>query len=172
MVAVKIKIKYLYNTKLSIRILLFVPYIIYIYVFKILTKVLPGYFYSYLYFHTSKVYRMNDLTISIKELGRKKTKLPHPIGIVIGEYVKIGKQCIIYQNVTIGAKSQSGAINKKYPQIGDNVYIGTHAVIIGDIKIGNNVVIGAATFVNKDIPDNTVVVGNPFRIINYLSNSN
>jgi serine O-acetyltransferase len=167
MISFKTKIKYLYNnTRLSIKILLFVPYNIYRFGFKLFRKTLPGYFYSYLYFHSVRIYRMNDLTIGIKKLGRKQTKFPHPIGIVIGEHVTIGEHCIIYQNVTIGAKSQNDAANKKYPKIGDNVIIGTHAVIIGDITIGNNVVIGAATFVNKDIPDNAIVIGNPFRIIN------
>jgi serine O-acetyltransferase len=108
---------------------------------------------------------MNDLTIGIKELGRQGTFFPHPIGIVIGEYVKIGKKCTIYQNVTIGAKSQKDAINKKYPKIGNNVSISSHAIIIGNITIGNNVIIGAATLVNKDIPDNAVVIGNPFKIL-------
>jgi serine O-acetyltransferase len=108
---------------------------------------------------------MNDLTIGIKELGRKRIEFPHPIGIVIGKHVQIGEKCIVYQNVTIGAKSPNDADNKKYPKIGNNVLIGTHTVIIGNITIGNNVVIGAATFVNKDIPDNVTVIGNPCRII-------
>jgi serine acetyltransferase len=110
---------------------------------------------------------MNDLTIGIRELGRKKTKFPHPIGIIIGQYVIIGRDCIIYQNVTIGTKSLEDAMNRKYPQIGNNVYIGANAVIIGNITIGNNVIIGAATFVNKNISDNAIVVGNPARIIGY-----
>jgi serine O-acetyltransferase len=108
---------------------------------------------------------MNHLTIGIKKLGKKKIIFPHPIGIVIGQYVNIGEKCIIYQNVTIGAKSIKDSEDKKYPTIGNNVFIGSHAVIIGNIIIGDNVVIGAASFVNKDIPNNTVVVGNPFKII-------
>ncbi len=50
--------------------------------------------------------------------------------------------------------------------IGDDVYIGTGSVLsLGDITIGNNVIVGANSVVNKSIPDNCTVVGNPMRII-------
>jgi serine O-acetyltransferase len=52
-----------------------------------------------------------------------------------------------------------------YPILGDNVYIGPGAKIIGGIKIGNNVAIGANCVVTKNIPDNSVVVGIPGRVI-------
>ena len=51
--------------------------------------------------------------------------------------------------------------------IGDNCYIGTGAVILGPIKIGNNVTIGANSTVIHDVPDNAVVVGSPAKIIKY-----
>ena len=54
---------------------------------------------------------------------------------------------------------------KGYPQLGDNVYIGPGAKIIGAIRIGNNVAIGANCVVTKDIPDNAVVVGIPGKVI-------
>ena len=56
---------------------------------------------------------------------------------------------------------------KGSPIIGDNVYIATGAKIIGAIKIGNNVAIGANCVVTKDIPDNAVVVGVPGKVISY-----
>ena len=49
--------------------------------------------------------------------------------------------------------------------IGDNVVIYPHSIIIGDIKIGNNVKIGAGSIVTKDVPDNCIVAGNPAQII-------
>ena len=72
----------------------------------------------------------------------------------------MGKNCWINQQVTIGANSQYG-----YPTIGNDVHIFAGALVIGDIMIGNNVVIGAGTVVTKSVPDNCTVVGNPARII-------
>lgn len=74
---------------------------------------------------------------------------------------KIGNNCVVAQNVTIGRKFR----DKKAPTIGDDVYIGANSIIVGEISIGNNVIIGAGSFVDKDISDNTTVVGNPMRII-------
>ena len=51
------------------------------------------------------------------------------------------------------------------PIIGDNVSIGSGAIVVGAIHIGNNVVIGANSYVDKDVPDNTVVVGSPAKVI-------
>jgi len=86
---------------------------------------------------------------------------PHPQCIVIGN-AKMGDNCTIYQGVTIGAKLP---FHKKYPKIGNDVYIGEGSTILGDITIGNNVTIGAKSMILDDIPDNSVVVGNPARII-------
>ena len=107
-----------------------------------------------------------------KKLKNLNINFPHPIGIVIANNATLGKNCIIYQNVTIGAKSYELAkMGKKYfPTIGDNVTIYAGACVIGGIKIGNNVVIGANAVVTKDIPDNSVVVGNPAKIIKNLDN--
>ena len=72
----------------------------------------------------------------------------------------VGKSFWINQNVTIGARDASG-----YPTIGDNVYVFTGAIVLGNITIGNNVKIGAGSVVVKSVPDNCVVIGNPARII-------
>jgi len=90
---------------------------------------------------------------------------PHPQCVVIG-MATLGKNCTIYQGVTIGAKLP---FHDKYPEIGDNVYIGAGSTILGDIKIGDNVTVGAKTLILEDIPDNCVVVGNPSRIIKKIS---
>jgi serine O-acetyltransferase len=84
-------------------------------------------------------------------------------GIIVSDESVIGKNCNISQGVTLG-KGNRGK-NKGYPILGDNIYIGPGAKIVGAVKIGNNVAIGANCVVTKDIPDNSVVVGIPGKVI-------
>ena len=81
-------------------------------------------------------------------------------GIIISPFAKLGKNCIINQQVTIAHNDQCLA-----PTIGDRCIIGAGAKIIGNIKIGDYVKIGANCVVVKDIPDNCTAVGVPARII-------
>jgi serine O-acetyltransferase len=90
--------------------------------------------------------------------------IPHFGGIVVAAKAVIGKNCLISHQVTIGAVLR-GEKRGACPRIGDDVYIGPGAKLFGDIKIGNNVAIGANSVVNKDIPDNAVVVGVPGQVI-------
>ena len=112
--------------------------------------------------------------IKLKRLQRK--------GLVIGKNLNIEKGVIIDSsipflieignNVTLApyvhilAHDASTKIVLGYSKIGkviigNNVFIGAKSIILPNVKIGNNVVIGAGTIVSKDIPDNSVVVGNP-----------
>lgn len=88
--------------------------------------------------------------------------LTHTNGIVIVKNAIIGKHVWIFQQVTIGA-----AYGKGSPNIGDHSILFSGAKIIGNVKIGNNVIVGANCVVTKDIPNNAVVVGIPARIINF-----
>ena len=85
------------------------------------------------------------------------------LGVVIHSNTKIGDNCLVAQNVTIGRNFG----DEKVPSIGDDVYIGAGSVVFGEITIGNNVIIGSNSLVNKSIPDNCTVVGNPMKIIVY-----
>lgn len=94
--------------------------------------------------------------------------LPHTVGTVIGAR-KIGRNVIIFQGVTLGAKViDLGYHEDQRPIVGDNVVIGTGAKILGGIQIGNNVTIGANAVVTKSLPDNVVAVGVPARIIRHI----
>lgn len=84
--------------------------------------------------------------------------------LVINPKAKIGKNCNIAQGVTIG--QQNRGKYEGFPVIGDEVWIGPNAVIVGGITIGNNVLIAPNAYVATDIPDNSVVVGNPAKWVN------
>ena len=81
------------------------------------------------------------------------------LGIVIHTATKMGNNCHIGQNVTIGGKG--GGV----PVLLDDVSVGGGSFVVGGIIVGNNVTIGANSFVDKDVPDNAVVAGSPARII-------
>lgn len=89
----------------------------------------------------------------------KHLRLRHPVGVVISPNAQFGKNCMLHQNVTIGEK------NGKAPVLGDNIVVFANAVVIGDIHIGNNAVIGAGSVVLKDVPANEIWAGNPARFI-------
>lgn len=84
-------------------------------------------------------------------------------GIVIDQDTVIGKNCNISQQVTLG-KADGGAGNAS-PVIGDAVYIGPGAKVIGNLRVGNQVVISADCVVTEDIPDKSIVFGAPGRVV-------
>lgn len=83
-------------------------------------------------------------------------RLVHSYGITIHGDTIIGQNCTMFSNITIGAIE--GKDNYGAPVLGNNCYIGCGAVILGKIKIGDNVTIGANATVTKDVPDNSVVI--------------
>ncbi len=90
--------------------------------------------------------------------------IDHGMGIVIGETAEIGENCILFHSVTLGGTGKH--VGKRHPTLGDNVVVGTAATLLGPIRIGSNVKIGAETFViMHDIPDNCTVVGAPGHIV-------
>lgn len=106
---------------------------------------------------------------------------PHGVlGVFISGQARIGKNCVIFQQVTIGSNTLPDSKRKGAPTIGDNCFIGSGAKIIGNINIGDNVRIGANCVVVTDVPDNSVVVSQSSRIIkkdkinnkHYSKNSN
>lgn len=85
--------------------------------------------------------------------------LGHPFMITINPNVTIGKNVNIHKGVTIGQENRGK--RKGVPVIGNDVWIGVNATIVGNITIGDNVMIAPNSFVNIDIPSNSIVFGNP-----------
>lgn len=76
----------------------------------------------------------------------------------------MGNYCTVNSGCLLGKKNKDQSTT---PIIGDNVTMNPGSCIIGEIKVGDNVVIGAHSVVTKDIPDNAVVAGVPAKIINH-----
>ena len=107
----------------------------------------------------------------------KKTKIQIPARTSIGEglYIghlgrviihpdaKLGKNVNIATGVTIGMENRGK--RKGVPVIGDKCWIGTNAVVVGNVKIGTDVLIAPLAYVNFDVPDHSIVIGNPGKII-------
>jgi len=84
----------------------------------------------------------------------------HGAGLVIGETTIIGDNCVLYHNVTLGGTGKH--TGKRHPTLGNNVLVGTGAVLLGPIIVGDNVKIGANSFVvMRDVPSNCTVAGTP-----------
>jgi len=103
--------------------------------------------------HINRIY--NGCTIGAKAEFSDGLVLMHPIGVVINSKVKAGKNITIESGVVIGDEKGFS------PSLGDNVFIGAGAKIIGNVIVGNNVKIGANAVVVKDIPDNSTALGIP-----------
>lgn len=85
--------------------------------------------------------------------------LPHPNGIVISPAATIGVNCLLFQQVTIGA-TEAGT-----PTLGNHVDVGAGAKIVGPVTIGDGARIGANAVVTRDVPAGATVAGIPARII-------
>jgi serine O-acetyltransferase len=109
------------------------------------------------------LYRLNA-SITHATIGRNADMAPgfvilHSVGVVINTNVRAGRNLVIYHGVTLGEERH------KSPTLGDNVYIGAGAKVIGGVRIGSDVRIGANAVVTKDVPDGATVVGIPARIV-------
>ena len=89
--------------------------------------------------------------------------IDHGMGVVIGETSEIGDDVLVYQGVTLGGTGKD--TGKRHPTIGDGVVIGTGATILGNIRIGDHVKIGAGSVVVQPVPDHSTVVGVPGRVV-------
>lgn len=102
--------------------------------------------------------------ISYNSIIGEKFKMPHPIGIVIGDGVVIKDNVMVFQQVTFGSHGKKDK-TLEYPIIESGVKVYAGAKIIGGITIGENAIIGANALINIDVPPNTIAVGIPCKIL-------
>lgn len=89
--------------------------------------------------------------------------IDHGMGVVIGETAEIGDDVLLYQGVTLGGTGKD--TGKRHPTLGNGVVVGTGAIILGNIRIGDFVKIGAGSVVIHPVPDHSTVVGVPGRVV-------
>lgn len=89
--------------------------------------------------------------------------IDHGSGVVIGETAEIGDDCLVYQGVTLGGTGNEKG--KRHPTLGNRVVVGTGAKVLGGIRIGDDVKIGAGSVVVHPVPDRSTVVGIPGRVV-------
>lgn len=99
--------------------------------------------------------------VSLRSTIGPGLSMPHPIGIVIGEGVRIGAGCTIYQHVTLGGARMGDWKAGQYPDVGDNVVMFAGAKLVGALIVGDNAVIGANAVVTRGVPAGHVAVGVP-----------
>ena len=133
---------------------------------------LLNYYYRWIF---RKIKEKRGLEIPYTTKIGKGLYLGHAYNITINSSVVIGEFCNIHKGVTLGQENRG--IRKGTPVIGDDVWIGVNSTIVGNIKIGNDVLIAPNTYVNCDVPDHSIVIGNPCKIIyndnatkNYINN--
>ena len=91
---------------------------------------------------------------------RGRPVLPHGLhGVFISRYAVIGRDCRIYQNVTIGE------VDGRAPQVGDGCLIGAGAVLVGPIRVGDGARVGAGAVVSRDVPPGCTVVAPSPRVL-------
>lgn len=93
--------------------------------------------------------------------------LGHAYNITINPEAKIGSNCNIHKGVVIGQENRGR--RKDVPTIGNRVWIGINAAIVGNVTIGDDVLIAPNSFVNCDIPPHSVVFGNPCKIVHHVN---
>ena len=112
-----------------------------------------------------RITNRTGLEIETKNIG-PGLFLVHAFCITVNPNCKIGRNVNLHKGVTIGQENRGDRAG--CPTLGDCVWIGVNSTVVGKVTIGNNVVIAPNTFVNFDVPSDSIVVGNPAKIIRDL----
>jgi len=134
-------------------------------------KILVIFFFWYLLFYRLLAEWFLNVEIHWNATIGKGLRLEHGHGTVIHGDAIIGEYCTLRHLTTIGVIKKGDGTLTTPPILGDNVDIGVNVTIIGNIEIGDNVVIGAASLVTRNTPSNCVILGNPARVVKMLSDS-
>ena len=89
--------------------------------------------------------------------------LGHAFGITVNPQARIGRNCNIHKGVTIGRENRGKRCGA--PTIGDEVWIGANSTIVGAVHVGSDVLVAPNTYVNCDVPDHSIVLGSPCKVI-------
>lgn len=121
---------------------------------------LRKFFPKFLYFVIERKL-LKDFSVEISRSATigERLRIAHIPGIVIGDGVRIGHDCILFQGVLIGQT------HGKYPTLGNNITLCANACVLGDVQIGDNVIVLANSVVTHNIPANSIVAGAPARVI-------
>ena len=110
-------------------------------------------------FAYSQLKKSRNIELSYRTEIGKGLYLGHAFGIVVNPAAKIGENVNLHKGVTIGQENRGP--RKGAPTIGNKVWIGINATVVGRITIGDDVLIAPNSFVNCDVPSHSVVFGNP-----------
>lgn len=117
--------------------------------------------YAYYFISFRRARIKTGIQLNINTIG-KGLYIPHYAGGIYANCESMGENCIISTGCVLGNK---GGVKGGKPIIGNNVEIAVGAKVIGNVRIGNNVIIAPNSVVIKDIPDNAIVSGVPAKII-------
>ena len=112
---------------------------------------------------SEKAKRKTGIEIHPGAIIGKRLFIDHGTGVVIGETAIIGNDVTLFHGVTLGGTGKEKG--KRHPTIGNNVFIGSGAKVLGNIVIGNNVKIGANAVILNNVPSNVTIVGVPGKIV-------
>lgn len=113
-------------------------------------------FYKVIYHFSSK---KNHIEIPLSTQIGKGLYIGHPYCITVNSNSIIGSNCNIHKGVTIGQENRGDRVGT--PTIGDCVWIGINSTVVGNVTVGDDVLIAPNTYVNCDVPSHSVVFGNP-----------